>query len=270
MNIKIIIITILIIIIILLTRIYFEVNRVKIENMILKSKKLLKGQRIRIIHISDLHNKKLSNNSLFQEMEDFKPDIIALTGDIIDKRTSDFHNVYEWLEGLVKISNNTYFVSGNHEWKNTKAAEFIDGIAKRRIKIINNSKECINKDGFIINICGIDDPYTNHENTYKAFSSIDTSNFTLLLSHSPNILFKSKALPCDLILCGHTHGGQIRLPFLGGLIASGQGFFPKYDKGLYKLENNRLLYINSGLGTSMLPIRFLNRSQISFITLISE
>jgi len=251
--------------------IYFEVNYVKLKNIILKSKKLPKGQKLKILHISDLHNKKPSNNkSLLNRIRKLNPDIIALTGDIIDAKSISFDNAYSLLEELVKINKNTYFVSGNHEWRNRKKHDFISGLKKRNIRIINNTNELITKENFSINICGIDDPYSNHEDIYKAFYEIDDSNYTLLLSHSPDILFKKKILPCDLIICGHTHGGQVRFPFIGGIIAPGQGFFPKYDKGIYKLKKDTTLYINSGLGTSTFPIRFLNRSQISLITLLGD
>lgn len=272
MSIKKSLIFLLIIIVILIARIYFEINYVEVKEIVLRSKKLPKGKKFKILHISDLHNKKWSKDKrdLLKAIEKFQPDIIALTGDIIDEKTNDFDNVYRWLDELMAINKDIYFVSGNHEWKNRKAKEFMEGLKKRNIKIINNSNEILKKDGFRINICGIDDPYTNHEDLDKAFNNIDKNDFTLLLSHAPNIIFKRNTLPCDLILCGHTHGGQIRFPFIGGLIAPGQGIFPKYDKGLYRLENGTMLYINSGLGTSKFPIRFLNRSQVSFITLIEE
>lgn len=265
-------ILLLIIILFLIFYIYFEVNYTKIENIVLKSKKLPKEEKLKILHISDIHNKKFSKNTmkLLKDIKGLQPDIIALTGDIIDGKTRDFENVYKIMDEIVKINDSIYFVSGNHEWRNHRTKDFLRGLRERNIKIINNSNELITKETFSINVCGIDDPYTNHDDIDKAFKNINRDNFTLLLSHSPDIVLKRDNLPCDLILCGHTHGGQIRLPFIGGLVAPGQGYLPKYDKGIYKLKNNTLLYVNSGLGTSALPIRFLNRSQVSFITLIGE
>ncbi|SHK11464.1 metallophosphoesterase [Paramaledivibacter caminithermalis] len=262
----------LILFILLFIRIHLEVNTIKVESITINTKKIPKNKKIKIVHISDLHNKKFSNNNiaLLKKIENLRPDIIALTGDIIDAKTTNFRNVYSLLEDLMKINKDIYYVSGNHEWRNKKIEEFIYGLKSKEIKIINNSNEIYKYDNFSVNICGIDDPYTNHEDIEKAFSNIDKNNFTLLLSHAPNIIFKSLDLLCDLVLCGHTHGGQIRIPFIGGIIAPGQGLFPRYDKGLFKIKNDILLYINSGLGTSRLPIRFLNKSQISFITLTGE
>ncbi|SKC38424.1 metallophosphoesterase [Maledivibacter halophilus] len=258
--------------IMLISRIYFEIKTIDIDKISVKTKKIPQNKEFKIVHISDLHNKKLPNNSinLLDDIMKLNPNIIALTGDIIDAKTRDFDNIYNFLDNLIKINKNIYYVSGNHEWKNPKNQQFIKGLKNRKVKIINNTNRIIKCKDFSINICGIDDPYTNHENIDKAFNSIDNNNFTLLLSHSPDIIFKPYNLNCDLIICGHTHGGQIRFPFLGAIIAPGQGFFPKYDKGIFELERNLLLYINSGLGTSRMPIRFLNKSQISFITLTGE
>ncbi len=272
MNFYMVVIIFLIILGILISRIYFEVNTFEIKSLIFKSKKIPNGQRIKILHISDLHNKKFPNNNkqLLKKIKEQKPDIIVLTGDIIDCKTKTFQDVYKLLQALTAINKNTYFVSGNHEWRNPKTDCFIDGIKKRNIKVINNSNEVFTKENFFINICGIDDPYTNHEDIDLAFSNIDNASFTILLSHAPDIVPKNNNLLCDLILCGHTHGGQIRFPFIGGVIAPGQGWFPKYDKGIYELNSDTILFINSGLGTSGLPIRLLNRSQICFITLQGE
>ncbi len=262
-------IKILILFIIVLCYIYFEVNFPKIKYLTIQSNKIFFKKEISILQISDLHNKNFSNHNkyILSKIKKLKPNIIVLTGDIIDATTQDFKNVYIFLEAIVKINPNTYFVTGNHEWRNKNAKEFLEEVQKRKIMILHNTNTLFYNENITLNVCGIDDPYSNHENIQEAFKHVDTNHFTLLLSHSPNVIMKYENLPCDLILSGHTHGGQVRLPILGSIIAPGQGFFPKYDKGLYKLHSNQLLYIDSGLGTSSLPIRFLNRSQMSFITI---
>lgn len=84
------------------------------------------------------------------------------------------------------------------------------------------------------------------------------------------MLDKHNDIPADLILSGHTHGGQVRIPFIGALVAPDQGFFPKLEKGIYEFGTNQFLYIDSGLGTSVAPIRFLNQSQLSVIKITGE
>lgn len=116
----------------------------------------------------------------------------------------------------------------------------------------------------------MDDPHTRREKLNEAFKGVNTERYTILLAHSPKIIKRYPKIQADLILCGHTHGGQIRLPFLGAIVSSGDGFFPKYSKGLYALKAGQLLYIDSGLGTRMIPLRTFNRSQMSLLTITGE
>lgn len=263
---------ILLFIIFLLSYIYFEVNYIKVCSVSIESHKIPLNKSFRILQISDLHNKKFHKNNdyIISKIKILNPDIIVITGDIIDADTKDFDNVYNLIESIVRINSNTYFVSGNHEWRNINNKEFIKEITKRKVIVLNNLNTIYSKDNMIINLCGIDDSHSNHENTDLAFKNINSDYFTVLLSHSPNVIMKYTNLPANLVLSGHTHGGQIRLPIIGAIIASGQGFFPKYNKGIYNIHPSQVLYIDSGLGTRALPIRFLNRSQISLINIIGN
>lgn len=255
--------------VILFDSLYFETNFPKINFLTIKTGKFKNGSNIRILQISDFHDKKFprGNKKLLNIIEKQKPDIIVITGDLIDKKTADYSNVYDFVGQIVKINPNTYFVSGNHEWWNGNISEFAAGLNTTKINILNNSSTVAAVRNSSINICGIDDYNTGHANLDKAFKGIDEKLFTILLSHSPDIVPLEPNLPADLALSGHAHGGQVRIPLVGALIAPNQGLFPKYNKGLYTFENGPLLYVDSGLGTSVAPIRFLNRSQISVITI---
>lgn len=255
------------ILIILFSYIYYQVTDINVTKVNIYSNKIPNDSNIRILQVSDIHNRNLNNTGLIHYIRESNIDMVVLTGDIIDAKTEDFRYIYSFLDSLVSINPNVYFVSGNHEWRNSNKNKFIDSLRKKNLIDLNNSNDVFETNNTKINICGIDDPYSNHENTYSAFENVDPKYFTILLSHSPNVIMKYKNINSDLILCGHTHGGQIRLPLIGGLIAPGQGLFPKYDKGLYKLDDDKELYVDSGLGTSTLPIRFLNKSQISLIVL---
>lgn len=262
----------LLVIIIFFIDAYFETNFPKINFINIKSNKITSGESVRILQISDVHNKKFpgKNRSVLKKIEKIKPDVIVITGDLIDGKTENFEYIYSFVEQLVKINKNIYFVSGNHEWRNKNMKRFIDGIGERNLIVLNNKNTTFVKEKNNINICGIDDPYSEHEEIDKAFKNIDKDNFTVLLSHSPDIIIKGKNVPADLILCGHTHGGQVRLPFIGAIVAPGQELFPKYDKGAFRVFEDTIVYIDSGLGTSVWPIRFFNRSQMSLITVEAE
>ena len=257
-----ILITILLIILLFLIYNHIQISRVYINKPIFESSKL--SNEIRITQISDYHNNyRVDQNKLLDEIKKFNPHIIALTGDIIDSETKDISNTMELIEKLTEINKNIFFVRGNHEIASLYEGDFIYRLKELGITILDNANKTINIEGEDINICGLSF-YIDKEDYTEAMKGIDKNKFTILLSHSPNKPIEFSEGIEDLILSGHTHGGQVRLPIIGALISPGQEFFPKYSKGIYKIGNTTL-YIDSGLGNSLLPLRFFNRIQISNI-----
>jgi uncharacterized protein len=250
-------------------KVYFDTNYFKLKRVEFNSNKIPEGSEFTILQISDLHNKVFGDNNerLINTVEKSNADIIVLTGDLIDRDTDGFENAFSFVENITEISDDVFFVSGNHEWENAHTKEFLDGLQERGVTILNNKNTKITEKKVSLNLVGVDDPSTNHENLNKAFKSINRERYTILLSHAPTITEKHDEFPADLVLSGHTHGGQVRIPIIGALVAPDQGFFPKLDKGTYKIGRNQYLYIDSGLGTSVAPIRFLNQSQMSLITI---
>lgn len=247
---------IFILIIGLILYVYFEVNFFKINEVLIETDRIQK--EFRIIQISDLHNKKVGDN-FFNTVKEQSPDIIVLTGDLVDRRTKDYSYVYYFIEELEKINVPVYYVSGNHELSHKDVNVFEKELVKRgAINLDEKSVELKN-----INIYGFS-YYSELENT-----EINEDLFSLVLIHNPMEAIE-KNINADLILSGHTHGGQVRLPFIGAIFIPGQGFFAKYDKGLFNLNSKTKLYIDSGFGNTFLPIRFLNRSQISLIRIYSK
>jgi hypothetical protein len=257
-------IAILLLLLILIFLIYnhIQVSKVYINKTILDNSKL--NSELRLTQISDYHNNtKINEKKLLKEIEYFNPNMILLTGDIIDSKTKDLNSTLDLIEKIKAINPKIYFVRGNHEIGNKYEDEFIYRLKEIGINVLDNENQLIILDGEKINVCGVSF-YINRKDYEKSLEGIDEKNFTLMLSHSPNRpMMYSKGLE-DLILSGHTHGGQVRLPIIGAMIVPGQGFFPKYTKGIYKLENT-ILYIDSGLGNSLLPLRLFNRVQISNI-----
>ncbi len=253
---------------------YFEVNFPKIKREVINSEKIPPDTEIKILQISDFHNWHSTDRhqKLFQKIRQLNPDLIVITGDLIDRKTNKFNNVYSLVQGLVNINPYTYFVCGNHEWAraNSQTQSFLSGLANCGVRVLNNEHVVWSGDDLVINICGVDYPGKGRTSLDKATKDINTKLFTLLLAHAPAIIEKPGITRADLVVCGHTHGGQVRLPLVGAIIAPGQGFLPAYDKGIYNIGPNTTLYIDSGLGTSTLPVRFLNRSQISFITVTGK
>jgi predicted MPP superfamily phosphohydrolase len=244
---------------------YFDVKYPKVNYVDVVSDKLSTQSSFKILQVSDCHDSRL-NDFVLDSAGRLEPDIIVITGDLISAETNSFENTYRLVEELVKVNPSIYFVSGNHEWVNKSRNYFLQGLAVRGVKILNNKNKSINIDGNTINLCGVDDFYTSHGDLDKASEGIEKDSFTVLLSHSPNVIEKLDNDDIDIILSGHTHGGQVRLPLIGAIAAPGQGLFPKYSKGMYNVQERTLLYIDSGLGTSIIPVRLFNRSQLSLIT----
>ena len=259
----------ILLILIIITALIFIYNYIQISKVYINKVKLSSGKiskKIKITQISDYHSNKYINKiSLLKKIEEFNSDIIVLTGDIIDFKTIDTRPTLELLEDIVKINKNIYFVSGNHEMKSVLYKEFLHDLENLGIRILDNDKTIVDINGQEINLLGLSF-YSTKEDYNKVIEDIDNKKYTILLSHSPNRPLSFLSGNEDLILSGHTHGGQVRLPIIGGLIAPGQGLKPKYDKGIYEIGNTTL-YIDSGLGNSVYPIRSFNRVQISNITI---
>jgi len=148
--------------------------------------------------------------------------------------------------------------------RNIRGDEFISKLKDIGITILDNENTALNVNEDAISIAGLSF-FATEDDYLAAINGVD-GNFTILLSHSPNRPISYLSGVEDLILSGHTHGGQVRLPIIGSIVAPGQGFFPEYDKGTFELSNT-IIYIDSGLGNSVFPIRLFNRVQISNITI---
>ncbi|WP_458412998.1 metallophosphoesterase [Schinkia sp. CFF1] len=262
----------LLVFVVIMAKIYYDTNCFMVNKIKFHSNKMPQGSKFTILQITDMHNKMFRNHNkdLIKVVKNTKADLIVITGDLIDRRTKNLKNVLHFIENLTFINSNLFFVAGNHEWGNPLFDKLLEELKKQNVRVLNNESTHIIVGNTAINLVGVDDYTTGHGNLKKALSGIRKQQYTLLLSHSPSVIKSINSNSVDLILSGHTHGGQIRFPLLGALIVPDQGLFPKYDKGPFKLGENRYLYIDSGLGTSRWPIRFLNQSQISFITILNE
>ena len=242
-----------------------QISKFKINKVSIESEKL--NSEIRISQITDFHsNKNINITKLVKSIRDYNPNIIVLTGDILDSKTEDLSLVFSLVDVINTVKKPIFFVEGNHEGLNPKRDEFLEGLEEKGVIILDNKATMLNIDGEKIRLMGISF-FAEREEFQKILDRATPNIYDILLSHSPNRPINYLDDRIDLVLSGHTHGGQIRLPVIGGVIAPGQGLFPKYDKGLVQLEQGALLHIDSGLGNSILPIRFLNPVQISEITI---
>ncbi len=228
----------------------------------------------KIAHVSDLHNAVFGrkNEKLLSLIRAAKPDIIAITGDLIDSRHTDIDSALAFVEAAAEIAP-VYYVTGNHESR----LDF-DEIEPRLIaagaRVLRNEAEDIGRGGERIRLAGIDDPsFIRTGGTAEERAAAEpeqlgdgAGTFTVLLAHRPELVEVYAEYGAGLVLSGHAHGGQVRLPLLGGLYAPGQGLLPEYDSGLYSLGETQMV-VSRGLGNSVAPLRVNNRPELVIVTL---
>lgn len=230
-----------------------------------------------LAQVSDFHNthSKILQKDILSELERIKPDIILLTGDYIDCRKTDIPLAVSYAEKLIKIAP-VYFSTGNHEAYTEDFPVLERELLSLGVNVLRNSSSEIEKNGEKIYIMGLDDPTMEEcEDKYATIretidnAPYDDSVYTVTLSHRPELFSVYCEKGLDLILSGHAHGGQFRIPFIGGLYIPTEGLFPKYTEGLHK-ENGTHMVISRGIGASIFPIRLNNRPELVTVTLESE
>lgn len=229
----------------------------------------------RILQISDLHSKNFRGR-LTGKIEEQKPDIIVITGDLIDSNDKDIVSAKKLIADILPIAP-VYFIPGNHEHNNSRLyAELAVFLVVSGVTVLEDAScKITEKD---LNIIGIRDPAFmdapfSEEGAVmvamqQAAANTEEDMFNLLLAHRPDYFDLYSQSNVDLVFCGHAHGGQVRLPFVGGLVAPGQGLFPEYTSGIH-WKNDTTMVISRGLGNSILPLRIFNRPEIVVVTLKS-
>ncbi len=235
----------------------------------------------RIAQVSDLHNAEFGedNATLLQMLSESQPDIIVITGDLIDAQHTDIGIALSFTQEAVKIAP-TYYVTGNHEASSSQHDTLKAGLESAGVTVLEDEITYLERNGETIALLGLSDPdFTIKGDLFgevpamvstKLKNMLEQDNvYSVLLSHRPELFETYVACGVDLVLSGHAHGGQFRLPFVGGLIAPDQGLFPRYDAGLFT-DGSTNMIVSRGLGNSIIPIRFNNRPEIVLINLYTN
>ena len=230
----------------------------------------------RIAHISDLHNTEFGkdNHRLLTLLEESRPDIIVITGDIIDSRRTNTDVAVKFTASATKIAP-VYYVIGNHEVRLEEMSELLALLEDAGATVLKNEKTSILRGNDEICIMGMNDPTvspsapSDYVDSVLESLTLQEQRYTVLLAHRPELFEHYSAHNIDLVLSGHVHGGQIRIPFYGGIFAPSQGFFPIYDSGEYSKENTTMI-VSRGLGNSLFPFRINNPPEVAVITLKSK
>ncbi len=226
----------------------------------------------KIAQISDLHNAEFGkdNSKLLDILKQNRPDIIVFTGDLVDSNHTNINISLSFAKEAVKIAP-CYYVPGNHEaWLNkAKYDNLVSQLINSGVVVLDNKIVYLEKEGAKIMLAGLCDPDFTDADKIEQNGVLDKwlgeivndDSFTVLLSHRPEAFDIYADHGIDVVFCGHAHGGQFRLPFIGGLYAPNQGFFPKYDAGVYN-KGNTSMVVSRGIGNSVIPIRVNNRPEL--------
>ena len=229
----------------------------------------------RIAQVSDLHNAEFGagNRELLEKLEQLQPDIIVFTGDLIDRRRTDVEVALTFAREAVKIAP-CYFATGNHEAGSGEYPNLEKGLLEAGVTVLRSQSAVLGREGERLRLVGADD-YAFFDagpgepqvaEMLGAIEPLLEPGYNIVLYHRPELAKRMSGMDADLILSGHAHGGQFRLPWIGGLYAPDQGMFPEYDGGLYDL-GDRFLVVSRGLGNSIFPLRINNPPEVVLITL---
>lgn len=236
--------------------------------------------KLKFVVITDLHNKEYGekNADLAELVKEQNPDFIAVCGDMVNRSDPDTTKMKDVLEKLADIAP-TYCCLGNHERDNAAefGTDFKSEIDSTGAVLLDDEYIKFTKNGKSVLIGGMSDYpyyefYTPEDDVpsrtlWEEFAEKAKNNFTILLHHQPEYIAEdAKKTDIDLIVCGHTHGGQIQLPFIGGVIAPNQGLFPKYDKGEFDLDGTKMI-VCAGLSNHVFIPRINNQVEIGVINI---
>lgn len=241
---------------------------------------------LRILQLSDLHGNVFGryNHRLIKKIWAIQPDIIVLTGDLLDG-DEGINIAVTLMRKLIKVCP-IYYVTGNHEARSANLQDLLPELAKMGVTYLQNDHAYITRDGKSIAIAGIDDPSIaidkpndlSHDEEImleevivqhkikEATVGIPDSQFTILLSHRPEKWPIYQQAPVDLVFCGHAHGGQVRLPYTEGLYAPHQGLMPKLTSGIHE-EGDKQMIVSRGVGNATIIPRIFNEPEMPLITL---
>jgi predicted MPP superfamily phosphohydrolase len=199
----------------------------------------------------------------------------------VDSRRTNIDRTVSFVRQAAEIAP-CYYVTGNHEGRLSPEdyTAFEEALLSLGVTVLHGESVTLERGGETVTVAGIDSPLFDH-NGHSAhggsatpdLSALCKDGYTILLAHHPEFVTDYAHAGADLVFSGHVHGGQFRLPFVGGLYGPGQGIFPTYDAGLYRVSadgHDTLLYVHRGLGNSRFPIRFANRPEVVLAVLKTQ
>ncbi|WP_371019078.1 metallophosphoesterase [Pseudalkalibacillus sp. JSM 102089] len=237
----------------------------------------------KVVQLSDLHNKEFGygNKRLVNKIHEIKPDTIVITGDMLTNTREVPNNGNVLITFLENLNNDypIYYITGEHEeglyyedrnkyQKEGTKEVYEEKLSNMGVTVLNDEQITITRQNAEINLYGLREHLSGEIQIEERLGKTSENEVDILLSHRPFYFDEYVNWGADLVFSGDTHGGMVRLPFIGG-IASTEGFFPRYDGGLFQKENS-IMNVSRGLGNNPIPLRINNRPEINVITLKSK
>jgi len=259
-----------IVLLVLIFSVWYENYRLVVSSYDYKNNKIsgdLEGYRI--VQISDLHNAEFgkNNKNLITKIAELSPDLIVVTGDLVDSEHTDIDVAIDFIEDISGICP-IYYVTGNHEhWlSDTDRQDLLEDIKNTGAAVLDNERTTINVGNASFELIGLDDKSLGDDTLENLMNGCSNDDLTIVLAHEPQYINNYSAAEADIVLSGHAHGGQFILPFVGAVFAPGQGFFPQYTSGAYQMKDTTM-YVSRGLGNSVIPVRLFNDPEVVCIDL---
>lgn len=251
-----------------------ETTMLKVQKNKITSVKFPKSfHGFKIVQFSDTHigfQYTLEQFSkLVATINALQPDIITFTGDLVDNPDN-----YAWNSELIqllkslKAKHGKFWIYGNHDHGGYGTNIVKDTMEQGHFKLLKNEHTVIEKNNDRIILAGIDDAMLGKPDIEKTLQNTNPDLYTILLAHEPDYADQVVHYPVDLQLSGHSHGGQVRLPFIGHLYTP--AYAQKYVQGKYAMSDDFILYVSKGIGTTRLPYRFLCKPELNVYTLLTH
>lgn len=233
---------------------------------------------VRIAQISDLHNKSFGGR-LEKCLARVSPDLVVLTGDLVGRESRDFSAALALARTAAALAP-TCYTPGNHESSLVRSGGYPalrEGLEEAGVRVLENRTEALELGGGTLRVTGLldsgfydADPETARELLAGQLAQLTQGEgLSVVLAHRPELLETCARGGADLVFSGHAHGGQVRLPLVGGLVAPGEGLFPKRTSGMHRMGETEMI-ISRGLGNSVIPLRLFNRPELVVVTLRAE
>lgn len=223
---------------------------------------------LRILQVSDLHGRDILTKQLLQRTKTAKPDLILLTGDLADGE-GQLTKLEPLIRGLADLAP-VYYVTGNHEWALADTEGFLQELSGLGVTVLRNSFVTLERNGDRLLLAGLEDPngYADMKTPEELAREMAAAGggFSLLMAHRPDRFPDYAALGFRVVFSGHTHGGMLRLPFLGGVLAPGHVLFPEYDGGLFSLGGSVMVQSRGLSGVNGFP-RIFNPMEVPLVVL---